>query len=192
MKLSIITPSLARPSLRDCCHSVDIQLGAEWEHIIAFDCAEADLDSDLMFSLAHPCRQFLSTGRRYGHYGNAARRLAWEKATGDFVLHLDDDDRLYRPDALADICHALLLDHLPDWALFPIHRHGSPFLLLPPGMCRTDTANMVIRRDLACWPDTEIREADGLLADHLSSHYAYSAFPDMQPIVLKERSSNGQ
>lgn len=192
MKLSIITPSLARPSLRDCCHSVDIQLGADWEHIVCFDCAESDLDSDLLFSLAHPQRKFLCCGRRFGHYGNHARWLAWEKATGSYLVWLDDDNILFRPDALADIAYAISSDCFPDWALFPIHRHGSIFLCLPPGMCRTDSANIVVRRELGRWLDVETREADGLLAEYLASNYAYSAFPDMPPIVLMERSGNGQ
>ncbi|MDE2105682.1 MAG: glycosyltransferase family 2 protein [Patescibacteria group bacterium] len=191
MKISIITPSLCRPSLRDCCHSVDIQLGAEWQHIVCFDLPESEIDSDLMFSLAHPCRTFLSTGQRYGHYGNHARWLAWEKATGAYCCFLDDDNTLARPDALADISACLVRDHFPDFAIFPIHRHGSVFFHVPPRMCFTDSANLCVKTKIGRWPDIEMREADGYFADQLTSSYAYSAFPDVEPVIRMERSSNG-
>jgi glycosyltransferase involved in cell wall biosynthesis len=189
MKFSIITPSIQRESLVACCESVNNQFGAAWEHIVQIDGSE--VDEELFRRIDHPQRFVYVSDRKHGHFGNHARWLAWEKSTGSYLVHCDDDNLMFRPDALADIAHALTLEHFPDWALFPIHRHGSPFLMLPPGMCHTDSANIVVKRELGRWPDIEAREADGVLAEHLANNFAYSAFPDMEPIILMERSSNG-
>lgn len=167
MRFSIITPTLNRPSLERCKLSVKLQHFTDWEHIIEVD------------------------ENHSGLWGNPQRVAAWEKATGDYVLYLDDDNYLAHPSALQDIHDALESERWPDWALFPIHRHGSWFMLLPPGMCMTDTANMIIKREIGRWPDIEAREADGVLAERLNANYAYSAFPKVKPIIVMEKSSNG-
>lgn len=186
---SIITPSLKRESLVTCCLSVDVQTFKNWQHIVAID--SDSVDDYLLERIKHRNRIVFTCGKQYGHYGNHARWLAWEKATADFLVMLDDDNSMFRPDALADMAKAIERDHYPDFALFPIHRHGSEFLMLPPGMCRTDSANIVVKREIGRWPDIEAREADGVLAEHLKANYAYSAFPDMEPIIFMEKSSNG-
>jgi hypothetical protein len=117
--------------------------------------------------------------------------MAWDKATGDYLLYLDDDNMMAHPTALREIHDALVRESLPDWALFPIHRHGSKFLLLPPGLCMTDTANIVVKRGIGRWPNIEAREADGHMVEQFKANYAYSAFPNLTPIVVMERSSNG-
>lgn len=125
-------------------------------------------------------------------WGNYQRHSAWEYACGDYIIHLDDDNYLAHPNALRDI--AACLDAAGDaaWALFPIMRHGSRFLLTPPGMCMTDSANMVIKREFARWPDTPVREADGMLAERLKAEHPYVIFPDCAPIIVMEKSSDGK
>lgn len=186
---SIVTPTLERPSLVRCCESVNTQSYASWEHIVAVD-AEF-VNEDLHSRIDHPQRYVFACGQRFGHFGNHARWLAWEHARGRYLVMLDDDNYLYHPDALSDIADCLASDSYPDWAIFPIHRHGSVFLLLPPGMCMTDTMNVVVKRELGRWPDIEAREADGVWTEELKKRYAYSAFPDVRPIGMMERSSNG-
>jgi hypothetical protein len=80
----------------------------------------------------------------------------------------------------------------PDWAIFPIHRHGSYFFNDPPGLCMTDTLNVVVKREIGRWPDIQAREADGHFVEALkASHPNYASFPHFRPIGVMEYSSNG-
>jgi len=180
-----------RESLVRCCESVDAQTFAEeWEHIIAVD--SDTLGEVLLKRIEHSQRIVFTCGKKFGNYGNHARWMAWGYATGDFLIGLDDDNFLAHPNALQDIHDALESPRpYPAWALFPIMRHGSKFLLEPPGMCMTDTANMVIRREYGRWPDIEAREADGVLAERLKAEYPYVSFPQLNPIIVMEKSSDG-
>lgn len=183
---SIITPSLNRESLKRCIESVDSQTYDSWEHLIAYDGIPLDEQTPSR-DRRRICFGFQETRK----WGNFQRRTAWMHATGDWCLYLDDDNALANSNALKDIAERLETVGSPAWAVFPIYRHGSVFLYDPPGMCMTDTLNMVIKREFAQWPDTEAREADGMLADRLKSEYPYVAFPDCPPIGIMEKSSNG-
>lgn len=185
MKFSIITPSLNRESLKRCCDSVDSQTYDSWEHLIAFD----GIPSNRIYQ-THDKRKHLSF-RQTRQWGNYQRHSAWKYASGEFIWYVDDDNFLAHPDALKDIADNLESFNNPAWALFPIMRHGSSFLMHPAGMCRTDTLNMIIKREYAQWPNTEAREADGMLAEQLKAAYPYMAFPDCPPIGIMEKSSNG-
>jgi len=39
---SIITPTIQRESLKECCASVDIQTYPDWEHIVMIDAAKVN------------------------------------------------------------------------------------------------------------------------------------------------------
>jgi glycosyltransferase involved in cell wall biosynthesis len=186
MKFSIITPSLNRESLVRCCESVDAQTyTGGFEHIIAFDGIP---DSHVpQYSFRRKSFVFRQTSK----WGNYQRHSAWKYAKGEFLWYVDDDNFLSHPDALKDIATRLELAGNPAWGLFPIMRHGSVFLHDPPGMCHTDTLNMVIKREFAQWPNTEAREADGILADKLKAEHPYVAFSDCPSIGIMEHSSNG-
>lgn len=189
MKFTIITPSLNRESLKRCCESIDIQSHTCWEHLVSYDGAPKppfaidpngsdDRRKHLILAETHK-------------WGNQQRRQAWYLATGNVVIFLDDDNTLAHPDALKDIADRLESAGNPAWAICPIIRHGRWFFNDPPGMCMTDTANLVIRREFGQWPDTEAREADGLLCEQLKTEHPYAAFPDCPPIIIMEHSSNG-
>lgn len=186
MKFSIITPSLNRDSLERCCESVDAQtFTGGFEHLIAFDGFPGNR------TYAHPKNRNLYSFRETHQWGNFQRHSAWKYAEGEYLIYCDDDNTLASPDALKDIADRLELAGNPVWAIFPIMRHGRWFFNDPPGMCMTDTANIVVKREFGRWPDIEAREADGVLADRLKAEHPYVAFPDCPPIVIMERSSNG-
>ena len=189
MRISIITPTLQRESLVRCCESINNQTLKSWTHIVQMDCADEDLNSDLMFRLAHPQRLFFCCGQKHGNYGNRCRHLAWEHAAGEYLIYLDDDNFLADDKILEDISIALADD--PKWAIFPIHRHGWYFFHDPPGMCMIDTLNVVVQREIGRWPDIEPREADGYWVEALKDKYPYAAFPQFRPIGIMETSSNG-
>lgn len=180
-----------RESLVQCCQSVDSQQHEDWQHVIALDCAPEDINDSLLVQVQHPKRFIFCCGKKYGHYGNHARWMAWEKTKGDYLLALDDDNELFHVNALADIACSLESANLPDFAIFPIHRHGRIFFNDPPGMCMTDSMNLVVKRHVGRWPDIESREADGYFVEALKYKYKYATFPNVEAIGLMRKSSNG-
>jgi len=181
MKFTIITPSLQRQSLRKTCSSIDEQSFQDFEHIVQIDCE--DLDAGMMFSLAHPNRRFFQCDHPHKNGGNTCRRMALEKAKGNWIYFLDDDNYLADSKVLEDIAFALPQNYA--WALFPINRLGSRFYTDPPRSCHVDTLNVMLRRDIARWPDTDAYGTDGILVDGLMAEgIPYAPFPDFRPIAV--------
>lgn len=191
MKFSIVTPTLQRESLVRCCESVDAQsLKDGWEHIVMVDCEE--IDKDIFAKIDHPQRWVYQCEKPHRNYGNTCRHNAWEKATGTYLVMLDDDNVLNGPFALASIAEHLETAGYPDWAIFPIVRHGWYFFNDPPGLCMTDTLNAVVKREIGRWPDIPDYTADGHWVEALKAKYPYVAFPNTQPIGIMERSNQGK
>jgi glycosyltransferase involved in cell wall biosynthesis len=176
---SIITATLQRDSLSRCCQSVDAQTEESWQHIVVVD--GGPLRADLLDSIQRPNRTIVHLGARCQNFGNTPRHIGWKLAHKDYCIYLDDDNYFTRPDALADISRCL--EPRPDWAVFPIDRFGSRFFSDDPRCCHVDTANMVIAREIAQWPNREEYTLDGIFCDELKSRYLYTAFPEISPII---------
>jgi glycosyltransferase involved in cell wall biosynthesis len=165
---------------------VNSQTHPDWEHVVVVDGNHWNLA--LTDQIVHPQRKMLLTVETK-NWGNKQRHLGWNFATGDYVIYLDDDNYLSDEKILEDI--AIALADLPKWAIFPMHRHGWYFFNDPPGMCMTDTLNVVVQREIGRWSDIEAREADGVLVEALREKYPYAAFPNFRPIGVMETSSGG-
>jgi glycosyltransferase involved in cell wall biosynthesis len=187
MRFTIITPTLLRSSLVRTCHSVDCQTHADWQHIVMVD--RSKLDRALLAQIDHAQRTVIQCPVPHHDYGNTCRRNAWELATGDYCLMLDDDNYLTDEKILEDI--AANLDDRPDWALFPILRRGKLFFHDPPGLKVTDTANVVVRRQIARWPNTLEYAADARWVEGLKA-YPYKSLPGFRPIVDMPVQSKGR
>jgi glycosyltransferase involved in cell wall biosynthesis len=185
---SILTPTLQRDSLWRCCVSVDNQTFTDWQHIIIVD--GGPLDANLLNSVTHPHRMVLGLPLRYFNFGNTPRHIGWRLAKGDYCLYLDDDNYFTHDDALQEISQHL--ESHPEWAVFPILRFGQRFFSSDPRNCHVDSANMVIRRDIAQWPNRDDYTADGILADELKTQYPVSAFPNVKPIITVPIQSKGE
>jgi hypothetical protein len=140
------------------------------------------MDSGLLHGIQRPNRTIICLGARCQNFGNTPRHIGWKLADKDYCIYLDDDNYFTRPDALADISRALDGPR-PDWAVFPIMRHGSRFFSEDPRCCHVDTANMVIKREIAQWPNRDEYTLDGIFCDELKSRYPYIAFPEVAPII---------
>jgi hypothetical protein len=117
------------------------------------------------------------------NYGNSCRHLAYSRATGRFLIYLDDDNYFADRTALERVFGSLKGAHFPDWAVFPIDRFGQRFFSDDPRCCHVDTANMVIRREIAQWPNREEYTLDGIFCEELKFNYPYTAFPEISPII---------
>jgi len=188
MKFSIITPTVQRRSLLNTCTSVEMQTFSNWEHLVQID--SATLNEELLGIIRHPQRIIGQCAVSHRNGGNTCRHLAWSMATGDWVLHLDDDNHLADPHILADLATAL--EGVEEqWCLFPILRHGLPFYFDPPVPNYFDTANAVVRREVGRWPDIDDYASDGVWVNALREKYPYRAFPTFRPIVVMPTSSFG-
>jgi hypothetical protein len=190
MKISIISPTLQRESLVAWCESVNRQEG-EWQHIVVVDCFELNLE--LMERIKHPQRVIVKCDAPHCDWGNTCRRNGWNHAVGEYVVYLDDDN-FFSPDPLIlrDIEQVITAAGCPPFCLFPIVRHGSVFFYYPPALCMTDTANLVLRRDVGQWPDVRASTADGILAEYLLREHGCTPFPDFRPIIHMPSSSRGK
>jgi glycosyltransferase involved in cell wall biosynthesis len=187
--ITIITPSLQRDSLLRCVQSVNDQTLRDWQHIIMLDVAEVN---EAMFrAVHHPQRIVIQCDYPHRNFGNTCRHLAWQYVQGEWTLCLDDDNFLADKDTLKDLSEILV--HISEpWTLWPILRHGKRFFNDPPGNCHTDTANMIVRTEMARWPDGPEYTMDGIFCEQLKAKYPYVAFPNFRPIVVMERSSEGK
>lgn len=182
---------MERESLIHCCASVDAQKFQDLEHIVM-----ADVESpnhEMMYPLQSPKRMLKYCGARHNNYGNTCRRNAWLFATGEWIWHLDDDNFIAETTTLTDM--AAELSQLPQevkFAIFPIWRYGSWFFRVPPGLCQTDTMNVVVRREVGRWPDGPEYTMDGIWVEALKAKYPYAAFPNFAPIGVMPKSSLGQ
>lgn len=188
---SLITPTLQRQSLKITCSTIDGQSFKDWQHIVIVDCEEWDWD--LLDQLRHPQRGFMKCDTPHKNGGNTCRRAAWTVARGRYCHYEDDDNYLADPEALQRIHDTLEAANYPEVAFFPIMRLGGIFF--PQGVprsCHVDTANLVVKREIGQWPDTDAYGSDGVLIEDLVSKYPYSMFPEVAPIVVLPKISFGR
>jgi glycosyltransferase involved in cell wall biosynthesis len=186
---TIITPTIQRMHLLDTCNSVNSQTCQDFEHLVIVD--RAELNTTLLKTIKHPNRKIYQCDQEHKNYGHSCTHEGWTHATGEYVIRLDDDNILYDNNILEDIKNSVLEIH-PKFALFPIFNEGHNFLVLPPGIDRTDSANMVVERTAAQWPNLPNYNADGIFADFLNKSHGYKAFEKFRPIIIRNGSNRGQ
>jgi len=115
MKVSIITPTLPSRSsllLSRCIPSVQAQdFRGEMEHVIQSDGANPDAWASIRISeesgVFRPFPiSYLWEGKSGDGYGANIRKKALERATGEYIGYLDDDDA-FRPDHVRLLVQAL-------------------------------------------------------------------------------------
>lgn len=190
MRYSIITPTIVRSTLAQCCITINSQLEKDWEHIVIVDGIEADLSDEKrqrLEAIIHPQRKVYFCDRQHGVCGNICRHNAWEFASGEYVYYLDDDDYLYNSTSLGRLNGVT-----KPWAVFPVIRFGSRFFNIPPGILVSTTCGMLLRRDIARWPDILEYESDGHFIEELKTKgYEYEAV-DGESIAVMTASNRGK
>lgn len=184
-----MTPTICRQSLLRLCGSIDSQTQSDWEHLIVIDVPREQMTQNQRETMAaispRPNRSYFYCDRKHNNYGHTCRHLAWERAKGDYVLYVDDDDYLADKDVLC------ALDSVTEpWAVFPILRHGQVFLHVPPGLYKTGTGMFIHKKEIGRWPDSDSYEADGLFVEELKRKYAFQVV-ESRPMVVQPTSSYG-
>lgn len=176
MRYTIVTPTVLRESLVRCCASVNSQSSTDWEHIVMVD---TELSTDILTRIEHPQRRIIRCDRPHRNWGHTCRHNAASFSRGDYLYHLDDDNRLAHDDVLKEMeCVTA------DWALFPIECHGERFFYDPPERLKVDTGSILLKRGAACWPDLPYYDTDGRFIEQLVKQLPYQAFPDLRPIMV--------
>lgn len=171
------------------CASIDAQTQDEWEHLVIVDLTPGMISRKqrrIIESVRQcPKRVFYYCDRKHNNYGHSCRHEIWEKARGDYILYIDDDDYLAHKEALST------LDAVGEpWAVFPVLRHGKLFLELPPGIGKTGTGMFVHRREIGRWPNLDAYEADGVFVEQLRKQYPFQVL-NCEPLVIQPKSSYG-
>jgi hypothetical protein len=187
---TILTPTLQRESLVACCESVNSQTLTSWQHVVMVDCA--DYDVGLMARIAHPQRVIVKCEKPHRNWANSCRHNAWKYATGETEIFLDDDNCLLDSTTLQEVHDHLEKRGFPNFAIFPIFRHGSVFYNYPPAICMTDTGNIVVKREIGRWLDVPDATSDGMLAEKLFKEYGCVGFSNARPIIVMDESHKGK
>jgi O-antigen biosynthesis protein len=176
MRYTILTPTILRPSLLRACQSVDSQTCKDYHHIVIVD---SEISDDLIAKIAHPQRTVVRCDKPHNDWGHTCCHQAWALATGDYVLRLDDDNYLADDNVLEDL---KVVDK--PWAIFPITRFGERFFNDPPGVRKTDSGSILVRRDAGPWPALSQYDTDGIFVVELLGKHPYQALPDSRPLMI--------
>lgn len=175
MRYSIITPTLRRASLLRACQSIDCQTNGDWEHLIGVN-RPGPIDGLIT---EDPRRHVFNCGPHADDYGNNCRYDMWDRASGDYILYLDDDN--YYADA--DV-FSMLEIVTADWALFPLLYRGER---TEPIIANADTNCIMHRREAARFPrEGCLRDGDRLMVREQLSKFAMQAV-DSRPLVIYEQ-----
>lgn len=105
--LTLIVPTYKRPDLlRECLASIQGQTFADFVVLVCDNSPEREA-SDVVDSLGDERFRYVPRERNLGIFGNAI--AGFQEAQTDYVMEVDDDDRLY-PEALAALMAPLLAD----------------------------------------------------------------------------------
>lgn len=157
-----------------------------------------------------PRRKFFRCGKSHKDYGNTCRWNAWEKASGDYCLYIDDDDRYADENVFKTLEQVI-----QPWAIFPCMRNGEYWLQDPPGMLKTGSNMFMHRRGIGRYPceahcedhqdiishlkkihphdsmHDHLYAADGLLVEYLKSRHPYQVVQG-RPLTIYEKANRGR
>lgn len=190
MRYSIITPTLVRPSLKRLCDSIDAQTNGDWEHLIVIDCTiDAEKQEILRGIKQNLRRHFMVCPTKHEKdFGNTARRHAFDQASGEYILQIDDDDYYADNDVFKTLEQVTKM-----WAVFPVLAYGKRCHRRPPGLHLTGSAMFMYRRDTGLkFPDNQDYSADGQLVEALKAKYEYDSLDDCRELAIYPQANHGR
>lgn len=177
-RLSVITPTILRPSLERLCLNVDRQTNQDYEHLIVVDipCEQVTVDQKIFLeklAAGRPNRKLFFCKKRHMNYGNTCRHQITPLASGDYMFYIDDDD-----DLMDDKVFESLAQVKKDVVIFPMMLYGRYFFYDPPGVTRGGTGGFAHRRGIGVWPDSDVYETDGYFLTDLAGKFPYEVIKD--------------
>jgi glycosyltransferase involved in cell wall biosynthesis len=168
MKISVITPTIFRSSLKYCVEEVDKLLREGDEHIVVFDTNREPQDKELYKSAPFGTASFYETGLPNHNFGNLQRDAGIEVATGEALVFLDDDDIPFK--AAYDVLHNLEYDR-DTVHMFKMYHTPMGKMLTPNkqqyGCIGTPMWVVPKRDDLPKWADNNGYDSDFLFFTNL-------------------------
>ena len=191
MRYSIITPSLARPSLVKLCVSLDNQTNKDWEHIVSLDYEPSTLGPVRQATIAaitHPQRRVLVLPGYSGHGGNHHRHALHTEAQGDYIMYWDDDNY---------VIDDWVLDELKvvtkPWAIYPLLFQSKDYYMQFPlrvGGCDGNQI-MVSRKLLPPYLNLPGYDTDGVYIKQLEALCPDFDIVRERPLIVYPRASCG-
>jgi glycosyltransferase involved in cell wall biosynthesis len=197
-RLSIITATILRRTLKQLCNTVDSQTDHDWEHLIQVDKPRNQLtgnEKKLLASIEHPQRTVDFCDRRHNNVGNSCRGVAYRRASGEYIHNIDDDDYYADPQVFETLRQVTAV-----WCIFPklnFERRdqipeGEIYHFDPPRAGATGTPMFCYRRDTGLtFPDSDDYFADGVLVEELKQKYPYQTLPG-RPLVIYPKPQHGR
>ena len=107
IKFSFIIPCWEQTHLLKCLlQSIVCQTYSNWEIILIHDGENPSHQYQLIEYLKDSRIKYHSTPKRYGYWGHYGRELGTNLATGDWIIHTNDDN-YYTPNLLEEITSVL-------------------------------------------------------------------------------------
>jgi glycosyltransferase involved in cell wall biosynthesis len=114
--------------------------------------------------------------------------LAFDNASGDYILQIDDDDYYADP----EVFNTLRCVTKP-WAVFPVLAFGKRCHRKPPAIGLTGSAMFMYRRDTGLkFPDNTDYSADGQLVEELKSKFEYQSLDDVRELAIYPQANHGR
>lgn len=196
MRYSIITPTLLRPTLRRLCDSIDKQTNTSWEHVIQVDKPVNSLTADERTLISaiqanEKCesgqRTFHFCDRNHKNFGNTCRGFAFDRAKGDYICDIDDDD-YYADERVLQTLECVT----KPWAIYPVLSRGKREHRNPPGKGLTGSAMFIYRRDTGIkFEPNDHYAADGEVVERLKKLYPYDSLDRERELVIYPWANHG-
>lgn len=189
MRYTIITPTLLRDTLPRLCTSIDRQTCVDWEHVVMVDVDRRDISDhhrEMLSTVEHPQRKVAVCEQAHRNTGNTCRRNAYAHAHGDYLLYIDDDNYLADNNVLET------LERVTEpVCLFPLLFQGKQGPVLPVKVGSSDGNQLMVRREIGIWPESDSRAADGDLIVDLTAQHPYEVYTE-RPLVVYEFARHGR
>ena len=198
VKVSVITPTYRRDPkvLLRCLSCMKLQTVRNWEQIICSDGPEEESNARIVVETFRDARfkyQALGKAKREHDYGNTVRAEMMNKAAGEYILFLDDDN-LILPDYLERMTEILDNDKEAGFAVCRILHFGplntvktnlvAPVVLEgdPVRLYWIDPLQCLVRREAMIdvgWDCVVGYLSDGVTLERLGNKYRHVRIPDI-------------
>ncbi|MBV9123874.1 MAG: glycosyltransferase family 2 protein [Planctomycetes bacterium] len=196
-KISILTPTLNRDPrvLERCFRSVAGQTLKDWEHLVCSDGQRELVVEQLVQRLYDPRRKYSYLSQLAGHYGAGVRAVLTDRAAGEYLAFLDDDNILFprfaermtealdrHPEAGFAICQVVHCGPLPlETGLPPMIITG-----IPPVLYNIDTLQVVVRKQAIQQTRWQLRgyQSDGHTYEKLAREHRWIAVEEVLALKI--------